>query len=368
MVFERTSYRSLTGEVRSQAAAVLATQIERGLVRNQEKAAKFGTYLLVALCCFSLLLIAGCGSTGVASSSSDTSNNPPQSSVSVSPSSLAFGNVTVGIPSVKNFVVTNSGTADLVVSSVTLSGPGFSLSSLTFPVTIKAGSNQSVSITFTPQAAGAVNGSASIASNASTSPVSVPITGTGVTTAVATLNLAPSTLSFGSVNVGASSSQNLVLTNPSSVNVNVSTVTVSGTGFSSSVNGPFAVLAGKNTSVAIVFQPQSAGAASGTVLIASDAGNSPGTASLTGAGVLSGVQHSVDLNWSASTSTVAGYNVYRGSHTGGPYQLISLSAQLMAFTDSTVQSGTTYYYVVTAVDKSGLESSFSNEAVATVPN
>jgi ASPM-SPD-2-Hydin domain-containing protein/HYDIN/CFA65/VesB family protein len=367
MVFERTSYRSLTGEVRSQAAAVLATQIERGLVRNQEKAAKFGTYLLVALCCFSLLLIAGCGSTGVASSSSNTSNNPPQSSVSVAPSSLAFGNVTVGVPSVKNFVVTNSGTSDLVVSSVTLSGAGFSVSPLTFPLTIKAGANQSVSVTFTPQAAGAVSGSASIASNASTSPVSVPMTGTGVTTAVGALNL-PSNLSFGSVNVGASSSQNLTLTNPSSVNVNVSTVTVSGAGFSSTVNGPFAVLAGKNTSVAIVFQPQTAGTASGTVTVASDAGNSPGTASLSGTGVGSGVQHSVDLNWNASTSTVAGYNVYRGSRTGGPYQLVNPSVASLAFTDSTVQSGTTYYYVVTAIDNSGVESNFSNEAVAVIPN
>jgi fibronectin type 3 domain-containing protein len=89
---------------------------------------------------------------------------------------------------------------------------------------------------------------------------------------------------------------------------------------------------------------------------------------VTGSGVGSGVQHSVDVSWNASTSTVAGYNVYRGFQPGGPYQLVNPSGQALAFTDSTVQSGTTYYYVVTSLDSSGVESNFSNEAVAVVPN
>jgi len=76
----------------------------------------------------------------------------------------------------------------------------------------------------------------------------------------------------------------------------------------------------------------------------------------------------VTLNWNASTSTVAGYNVYRGTVTGGPYAKINSSlVSSLGYTDSNVQSGTTYYYVTTAVDSSGNESTFSNEASAPIP-
>jgi fibronectin type 3 domain-containing protein len=38
-----------------------------------------------------------------------------------------------------------------------------------------------------------------------------------------------------------------------------------------------------------------------------------------------------------------------------------------AYTDTTVQAGQTYYYVTTAVDSSGNESTYSNEVQAVVP-
>ena len=79
--------------------------------------------------------------------------------------------------------------------------------------------------------------------------------------------------------------------------------------------------------------------------------------------------HSVFLSWDASSSQdVIGYNAYRGINSGGPYT--KLNASLIAttsYTDQTVQSGSTYYYVTTAVDSQGLESAYSNQAVATVP-
>jgi len=105
----------------------------------------------------------------------------------------------------------------------------------------------------------------------------------------------------------------------------------------------------------------------GNISIASNASGSPVTVSLTGAGVAP-VQHSVTLTWNASTSTVAGYNVYRSTVSGGPYVKINSSlVTALNYTDSTIQSGTTYYYVTTAVDSSGNESVFSNEVSATIP-
>jgi fibronectin type 3 domain-containing protein len=65
---------------------------------------------------------------------------------------------------------------------------------------------------------------------------------------------------------------------------------------------------------------------------------------------------------------VSGYNVYRGAVSGGPYTLLNTSLITgLSYTDTSVQSGATYYYVTTAVDSSGVESVYSNEVTAVIP-
>jgi hypothetical protein len=78
--------------------------------------------------------------------------------------------------------------------------------------------------------------------------------------------------------------------------------------------------------------------------------------------------HSVTLNWDASASKVSGYNVYRSTTSGSGY--IKLNASLVtvtSYTDTSVQSGSTYFYVTTSVDANGVESADSNQATAVVP-
>jgi hypothetical protein len=78
--------------------------------------------------------------------------------------------------------------------------------------------------------------------------------------------------------------------------------------------------------------------------------------------------HSVSLSWTASVSTVTGYNVYRSTVSGGAY--IKLNSSLITglkYTDTTVESGTTYFYVATAEDASGIESTDSNQTTAAIP-
>jgi len=78
-------------------------------------------------------------------------------------------------------------------------------------------------------------------------------------------------------------------------------------------------------------------------------------------------QHSVKLNWQASSSTgVAGYRVYRSTVSGGYYALLASSAGLN-YTDIGVQSGTTYYYVVKAINSVGQLSAYSNQVKAAIP-
>jgi fibronectin type 3 domain-containing protein len=88
---------------------------------------------------------------------------------------------------------------------------------------------------------------------------------------------------------------------------------------------------------------------------------------LSGSGVQA-VPHVVTLSWTPDTSAVAGYQVYSGQVSGGPYSKVTGSAvNLASYTDGSVQSGKTYYYVVTAVDSNGVESSYSNQATAAIP-
>ena len=78
----------------------------------------------------------------------------------------------------------------------------------------------------------------------------------------------------------------------------------------------------------------------------------------------------VNLTWipSQTPPAVLGYNVYRGTTSGGPYTKVNAAIVVATgFTDITAASGTTYYYVVTAVGSTNVESPFSNEAPATTP-
>jgi fibronectin type 3 domain-containing protein len=89
---------------------------------------------------------------------------------------------------------------------------------------------------------------------------------------------------------------------------------------------------------------------------------------MTGIGVVAG-SHSTDLNWNPDVDPVIGYNVYRGGQHGGPYNKINpVLDATTSYSDTNVNAGATYYYVVTAVDANNNESGYSNEVVAVIPS
>ena len=75
----------------------------------------------------------------------------------------------------------------------------------------------------------------------------------------------------------------------------------------------------------------------------------------------------IALDWAnSSESDLNGYNVYRSTSSGGSYSKINSSLLgSSSYTNSGLTNGTTYYYVVTAVDDAGHESVFSSQASAT---
>jgi len=120
----------------------------------------------------------------------------------------------------------------------------------------------------------------------------------------------------------------------------------------------------------VQFDPTTAGAASGTLTIASNSSTGAATGiSLSGTGV-SG-SYEVDLSWDAPSSSpdpVAGYNLYRSPSGASSYQQLNTSVLTgTIYTDLTVQVGQSYDYIVESVDASGIESAPSNIASATIP-
>ena len=285
--------------------------------------------------------------------------------LSVSPTSLAFGNINVGNNNTKTVTLTNSGTGNVTISGITVTGAGMSANGVATPMTLTAGQTTVLSVVFAPTVVGAVNGTVSVASNASNTPGVITVTGTG---AQPQLTASPSTLNFGSVAVGANGSQTITLSNTGGAAVSISQASISGAGYTmSGLTIPTSVAAGASVSFSVQFAPTAAGSVSGSIAVTSNTPNSPTMIALNGTGTAV-VVHSVTLSWVASTSTVVGYNVYRGSTSGGPYAMLnSAPTAALTYTDMAVTAGQTYFYVVTAVDANGNESVVSNEVSVLIP-
>src|SRR6202000_993352 len=99
--------------------------------------------------------------------------------LTVSPQTLAFGSVVTGSSSGQNITLSNSSTVAVSVSGLTITGTGFSRSTITLPLVLQPGQTAILTATFAPQAAGAVSGSLQISRNASNASVSVCLSVTG---------------------------------------------------------------------------------------------------------------------------------------------------------------------------------------------
>jgi len=291
-----------------------------------------------------------------------------QPALTVTPATASFGNVTVGTSGTQTVQLTNSGTGTLSVTQVSVAGTGFSAGTLSLPISLNAGQSTTFNLQFAPTSAGSATGTATIVSNAPNSPATVSLSGTGVA-ATLVLSLSPTSLSFGNVNTGSSSTQTVTVNNTGNANVQISSISESGTGFTlAGASTPVTLTPNQSLTFSVIFSPASAGSLTGTVTVTSNASGSPATITLAGTGVQA-TTHTVTLNWTASTSTVAGYNIYRSSTsaTSGFAQINTSLVTSLSYVDSGLPGSTTYYYAATAVDASGTESVQSNVATAAIP-
>jgi hypothetical protein len=284
------------------------------------------------------LTLSGCGSIG--------DSGGRTRALSITPSAATFGSVTVKTEAAQTIKVSNTGTGELKIFSAEIVGTGFSLSGTSAPTKLAAGSSATFNVAFKPMAAGTEKGTVSIKTNASESPATVNLSGTGVEESVK-LTVSESSLNFGNVAVSNSQSKDVTITNSGNANVVIAGVSVTGAAFSVGGGSDMTLAPNQSETLTVNFNPKSKGSLAGTLTISS---NAPAVkVSLAGA-ALQGGNHSVGLTWTASTSPVIGYFIYRRTGATGTFSRLASNIDSSTnFTDSNVVDGATYDYVVTAV-------------------
>src|SRR5581483_10084328 len=200
---------------------------------------------------------------------------------------LDFGSQWVDASSTRSLVINNTGTGPLTISSVAVGGTNaaeFSLpTDLQLPMTVPAGSNTSITLTFKPANTGSRSANVTIAHNAPGSLNIVQLDGSGV-------RFLPqaASVTFGNQLIHTTSAPQSLTINNNTVDLVVSTLSITGANASDFALGgetlPITVGAGGSKTLQVIFTPQAAGARSATLTIASNAPGSPHPVTLAGTG------------------------------------------------------------------------------------
>jgi hypothetical protein len=220
----------------------------------------------------------------IAPSISQTVTNP--AAVSLSATSLTFSTQLVGTFSgSKPVTLTNIGSATLTITSITISGanPADFSETNTCGSSVAAGASCTINVRFKPTAKGSRTASISIVDNASGSPQTISLTGTGTV-----VKLASPSLNFGSVNVGqTSAAQTITLTNTGAVALSITFIGITGANsgdFVETNTCGFSLSAGASCSISVTFTPRAKGRRMAQLSISDNGGGSPQTLSLAGTG------------------------------------------------------------------------------------
>lgn len=218
----------------------------------------------------------------------DLSNNGGPATIT--PEAADFGNQAVGFPSVaKTFTITNHSVFNSAITSATTTGD-FTVVGNTCS-SVSAGSSCTVSVVFTPGALGARNGA--LAVNFGGTSLAATLTGTGVPA----FGTSASALTFGSLDVGASATQNVQIINQAPGPLNFPALSVTGD-YKTSTTCPTTIRAGASCTLSVTFTPTASGARTGAITPAVG----PPIA-LTGNGIDFGLRFD-----SASHTVIAGLN------------------------------------------------------------
>jgi sugar lactone lactonase YvrE len=246
------------------------------------------------------------------------------------PGPLSFS-TTVGATSDPQIAtLTNTGSLSVNITGVTLGGtnPGdFAIASNGCGNTLSAGASCMVSITFTPASVASFAATLSIVDNATGSPQTLALNGSGAATSAPAASLAPTTLSFTAASGTTSTAQMATLTNTGSAALNISSIVVSGASFADTTSCGSTLAAGASCMISVTFTPSAAASYSGSLTVSDNASGSPQSITLSGTGLTS----TYGLSASPMTQAVAGgsvatYTLTITPQNGAYASSISLSA------------------------------------------
>lgn len=220
---------------------------------------------------------AACGGGGMSSNV----QTQPQLSVQVSPGSLTFGNVVLGVTSASRTVsLIANGSASVNVTAVSVTGD-FSQTN-NCPSTLTSSAICTVLVYFTPSQGGSRTGTLSITTSASSAAQTVSLTGTGVSL---TAQISPGSLTFTNQIVGTTSApQPVTFSNTGSAALTISSVGGS-PNFGETNNCGSSVAVSGSCTINVTFTPTASGTTTGTLTVTDHASGSPQTVNLNGTGI-----------------------------------------------------------------------------------
>ncbi len=262
---------------------------------------------------------------------SDSASGSPQSVplmgtgiapvVSLSPTSITFANQAVGASGPVSIVtLSNTGNATLTINSIGVTGTnsGDFTQNNTCGTSLAQGTSCSISVLFTPLAAGTRQATISVVDNAAGSPQTASLTGVG---AAASVSFSTSNITFGNTTVGTTSQPGgVTLFNTGNTALSVASVTITGANagdFAQSNNCTPSVAAGGNCTISVAFSPSVAGTRTAAILITDSATGSPQSVGLSGTGTTGGPSASI----SPISLTFSSQNI----STTSPSQTVTLT-------------------------------------------
>jgi hypothetical protein len=251
--------------------------------------------------------------------------------VSVSPATLAFGNQVLGTTSTGESVTITNITGSSVSLSAAKASGDYSVSSGTCGATLAAGAHCSITVTFKPSIVGSVSGELTVAySGGVGSPDRIGLSGTGLIPLAAS----PTSLAFGTVPVGTTSSaQTLTLKNDNPSAALSIDVAYSKDYAKSGGTCGASVAGGASCTVEVTFTPHQNGAINGAVSVTDGVAQSPLVVALSGSGSGGGAS---PLTFSPASASFS--NVVVGATASKSVTVKNVSTSSVAIT-SAVGSG-----------------------------
>src|SRR5277367_5255572 len=267
-------------------------------------APRLGALLAILLAVSVVAITAGCAGL----TSGQTLSSKQGLSLSFTPSSLNFGSVPTGKKTSVTATVTNTSSSSATITQIVSSSNQFTISGITYPLTLTPGQTASFLVWFNGSAPGKTAGTLTFQSPSASA--EIPVSATDATPQPQ-LTVSPANLDAGSATVGSKTTSNITLSNVGTADLTISVLTIAGAPFNvTGIATPKVISAGQSTVMGVTFAPTATGADSGSVSIVSNDPASPATIGLSGTGTSAPVGH---LTVNPSTLTFG--SVLVGSNT-----------------------------------------------------